>query len=55
MSDEIIKAIRAFESEGAVREHEESENCWCYPTLDYVDPYTGVKVWTHKGPDELNN
>ena len=29
-------------------EHEESENCWCEPELDYVDPETGVKVYVHK-------
>jgi hypothetical protein len=29
------------------REHEESEDCWCHPTLDYVDPDTGVAVYVH--------
>lgn len=29
------------------RQHEESEDCWCSPTLDYVDPETGVRHWIH--------
>jgi len=27
--------------------HEESKDCWCEPTLDYVDEITGVEVWVH--------
>ena len=39
------------------REHdtESDGECWCHPTLSYVDPNTGVKVWVHKGPEELFN
>jgi hypothetical protein len=29
------------------REHVESKDCWCHPTLDYVDPETGCEVWIH--------
>jgi hypothetical protein len=28
--------------------------CWCNPTLTYIDPVTGVKCWTHKSDEELN-
>ena len=34
-------------------EHEESENCWCCPTLVYLDDETGVGVWLHKSDEEL--
>lgn len=27
--------------------HQESDKCWCGPTLDYVDPETGAEVWVH--------
>lgn len=29
-------------------EHVESKECWCEPTLDYIDPETGNEVWLHK-------
>lgn len=29
-------------------EHRDSADCWCGPTLDYVDPETGVSVYVHK-------
>lgn len=27
--------------------HRESSDCWCGPTLNYVDPETGVEHWIH--------
>lgn len=33
--------------------HAESPECFCAPRLDYTNPDTGVKVWVHKGPEEL--
>lgn len=33
-----------------VREHEESEHCWCGPTLNYVAD-NGRKVWVHHEPN----
>lgn len=30
------------------REHIASENCWCHPELDYVDPETGASVYVHR-------
>jgi len=36
------------------REHEESKDCWCNPTLYYVDPETGVECWSHKSEEEMN-
>lgn len=35
-------------------EHEDSEDCWCCPTLEYVDPVTGIGVWVHHEKDESN-
>jgi hypothetical protein len=32
------------------RQHSTTEHCWCEPTLDYVDPETGIKVWVHNRP-----
>lgn len=29
------------------REHQESSECWCHPTLDYSNPETGAKHWIH--------
>lgn len=29
------------------REHIESPDCWCAPTLDYESPETGVQHWIH--------
>ncbi len=31
-----------------VLEHEDSEECWCEPELEYEDPETGVQVWVHR-------
>jgi len=28
--------------------HIESKDCWCSPTLDYIDPKTGYEVWVHQ-------
>lgn len=28
-------------------EHDDSEFCWCNPSLDYRDPVTGNEVWVH--------
>lgn len=33
---------------------ESDGECWCEPTLSYVDEETGGKVWVHKSPEELN-
>lgn len=35
------------------REHIESPDCWCSPTLYYEDEFTGVQVWVHKSDEEL--
>lgn len=32
----------------APREHISSKHCWCQPTLDHIDPVTGVAVWLHR-------
>lgn len=29
------------------RKHETSKECWCGPTLDYVDPESGNEVYVH--------
>lgn len=34
-----------------VREHETSADCWCHPTLDYINAETGVKHWIHHEPN----
>jgi hypothetical protein len=36
------------------KEHdtESDGKCWCNPTLHYIDPETGVKVWVHKSDEE---
>jgi hypothetical protein len=31
----------------ATTEHIESADCWCQPTLNYVDPDTGTQHWIH--------
>jgi hypothetical protein len=36
--------------ERTAQDHVFSEECWCYPRLDYVDPDTGVEVWVHHEP-----
>jgi hypothetical protein len=33
------------------REHVESGDCWCNPTLDYVNPETGAEHWIHHEPN----
>jgi hypothetical protein len=33
--------------------HKCSVNCFCEPRLDYVDEFTGKRVWVHKGPQEM--
>ncbi len=30
------------------KEHIESKDCWCEPTLEYEDPETGCKHYLHK-------
>ena len=32
----------------APREHISSKHCWCEPTLDHIDPKTGIAVWLHR-------
>lgn len=34
------------------KEHSESKDCWCMPTLDYQDADTGCQHWVHKSPEE---
>ena len=31
--------------------HIETERCWCDPKLEYEDPKTGNKVWSHNRTD----
>ncbi len=38
----------------APREHVESPECWCMPTLYYVDKDTGQRCYSHKSDEELN-
>jgi len=33
------------------RVHQESEHCWCHPTLNYTNPETGVQHWVHHEPN----
>lgn len=33
------------------REHILTKDCWCYPTVTYVDPVTGNKVVVHHEPN----
>jgi len=37
------------------REHDTYSDgeCWCIPTLSYVDEETGCKVWVHKSDEEM--
>lgn len=30
------------------KEHIENRACWCQPTLEYKDAYTGSEVWVHR-------
>jgi hypothetical protein len=32
------------------RQHVETGDCWCNPTLNYVDEDTGVQHWIHHEP-----
>lgn len=36
---------------GKPKEHRQSQDCWCSPTLDFVDPETGNSVWVHHEPN----
>ncbi len=33
------------------REHTTSADCWCNPTIDYVNPDTGATVYVHHEPN----
>lgn len=35
----------------ARREHAASADCWCNPTIDYVNPDTGAAVYVHHEPN----
>ena len=30
--------------------HQDSSDCWCFPTLMFVDPDTGMSVYKHYFP-----
>lgn len=30
-------------------EHKPSQDCWCQPEVDHVDPETGCAVYVHRG------
>jgi hypothetical protein len=47
MLKELAPLLRAELETTTAREHVESKDCWCHPTLDYVDPETGCEVWIH--------
>ena len=32
------------------QEHVASEDCWCGPEVEYMDPETGAAVYVHKRP-----
>ena len=31
--------------------HLDSPECWCFPTLDFVNPDTGQELWVHHQPN----
>ena len=31
-------------------EHQDSPECWCFPTLMFVDPDTGMRIFKHYFP-----
>lgn len=33
------------------REHVDSGDCWCHPTLNYINPETGAQHWIHHEPN----
>ena len=33
--------------------HKTSVDCFCEPDLHHVDDETGVRVFSHKGPEEM--
>jgi hypothetical protein len=35
-------------------EHEDSEDCWCNPYLEYEDLVTGDQVWVHRDKGDAN-
>lgn len=43
--------IHTVPSQG--KEHFESKECWCEPTLEYKNEITGIEHWIHKGYEEL--
>ena len=51
MSEMIDGNIHVVPTSG--KEHLETKDCWCEPTLLYKDEFTGREVWTHKGYEEL--
>lgn len=44
-----------YESVAPERQHLESSECWCEPTLiQAIDDEHDCEVWSHKGHEELN-
>jgi hypothetical protein len=41
--EDVVKMV-----EEHIREHIDSETCWCKPEVDYTDPDTGVSVYVHR-------
>lgn len=45
---QLMRTLAARLKWAAGREHEASRACWCEPTVDYVDPQTGVAILVHR-------
>jgi hypothetical protein len=40
----IFRELHALQP---IRQHVESADCWCHPTLNYTNEETGVQHWVH--------
>lgn len=44
----MSKNIDVFPTHGPEHKTNGDGVCWCEPELHYLDPVTGIQVWTHK-------
>jgi len=44
---QLMRALKERLS-GKAPEHTASQDCWCKPEAEYVDPESGAKVWVHR-------
>lgn len=51
MSPSSDRDIHVMPNDG---KHEDSDECFCEPRLDFADELTGKRVWVHKSPEELH-